>query len=308
MNQDDLRVHTDPEGIIWCGQHEVGARCTGYTASEFVTKNVFKTAPAVRVMGSSANIKLLLTMYEKHKSALAPTERRIWIASPLLCSTSQLRLNPEEVLYRLWQSDTTARVSARWHSMKSADFNSYLLRSTIEGGSKLQGVTDKAKVIFQYHPAFGALSFFGSTGIQPAMSLLATILDPRWFVHEGRPNRMSRLFKFLGLTQANFEPYITNDKGRNWDKSRLVLNSWSNLRDREVDYTSPLSFLWRIYRYHGGGSRGTLRASEEFVRFIVLHWLEGLNPAKRKLFDPVLFFKTDEEVDAYDAHQLRIRS
>jgi|TARA_R110002051_G_scaffold305965_1_gene376284 hypothetical protein len=305
---DDLRVHTDADGIVWCGQHGVGAYCTGDSPDEFVTKNVFKTAPVVRAMGSSENSKLLLAMYERHKKAPVLAKRQVLLASPMICHTEKVRADPEEVLYRLWQSDTTARVSANWHLMRSVDFNAYLLHLAVLDSKYAEGVTDKAKIIFQYHPAFNAISFFENVDVDSVVSLLSSILDPRWYVHAERPNRLSKLLCFLGLTIRNFDESSATLGGYNYDRACMVHSSWSGLDRRPVDYTSPRSFLWRIYRHHGGGDKGSLRASEAFMRFVTLHWLQGLSGSSRRLFDPSLFFKTNDEVVAYNTHMTGIRS
>tara|TARA_R110002020_G_scaffold276042_6_gene491273 strand:- start:6526 stop:7434 length:909 start_codon:yes stop_codon:yes gene_type:complete len=300
---DALRVHTDSDGLVWCGQNGVGAHCTDFSPEEFVTKNVFKTAPIVRAMGSPINSKLLLGMYERHRKAPALSKRAIWLASPAVCATDRLRNDPEEVLYRLWQSDTTARVSANWHLMKSVDFNAHLLRLAVDAASDSQDISDKAKVIFQYHPTFGALSFFEDIDVNSAIRLLSIILDPRWYVHPERPSRLSKLMRFLGLIGLGAE-----GGGYNRDRSAVVSASWYTRATDEVDYDSPRNFLWRIFRHHGGGERGYRRASESFIRFIVLHWLQDLSSSSKRLFDPDLFFKTAAEVTAYNAHIIKVRS
>ena len=305
---DALRVHTALDGIVWCGQNGVGAHCTGFSPEEFVTKNVFKTAPIVRVMGSPENSKLLLGMYEKHRKAPALAKRAIWLASPAICDTRRLRDDPEEVLYRLWQSDSTARISANWHLMKSVDFNAHLLRLSVDVGSDAYSIADKAKVIFQYHPAFGVLSFFENVDLSFAVRLLSLILDPRWYVHAERPSRLSKLMRFLGLTDKNFKEGCRGDEGYNKDRANIVSASWNTLDATDVDYDLPRNFLWRIFHYYGGGEKGCLRASESFIRFIVLHWLQDLSSSSKRLFEPTLFFKTDAEVMAYNAHIIKVRS
>ena len=305
---DDLRVHTDPAGIVWCGQHGVGAYCTGYLPEEFVTKNVFKTAPVVRAMGSPGNSKLLLAMYERHKKAPVLAKRQIWLASPSICHTEKVRTDPEEVLYRLWQPDTTARISANWHRMKSVDFNAYLLHLSVSNSNKSEGINDKARVVFQYHPAFDALSFFEYVDVPSVIFLLSSVIDPRWYVHADRPNRLSKLLRFLGLTLKNFDDSYSGPERYNYARASMVYSSWNGPVGRSVDYLSPRNFLWRIYRHYGGGALGNLRASEAFMRFVVLHWLQGLSDSSRRLFDPTLFFKTNAEIVAYNTHMTGIRS
>jgi|TARA_R110000824_G_scaffold304281_5_gene492103 hypothetical protein len=301
---DVLRVHTDSGGIVWCGQNGVGAHCTGFSPEEFVAKSVFKTAPVVRAMGTAENSKLLLAMYERHKKAPVLAKRNIWLASPLICPTKQLRDDPSEVLYRMWQSDTTARVSANWHLMNAVDFNTHLLRVSVDRDQLEHGITDKARVIFQYHPTFSALAFFDQIDLNCSIRMLALILDPRWYVHAERPNRLSKVMNFLGLRPASFRSGTAEQS----DSADVVCGSWCTHVPSEASYGIPCNFLHRISRYHGGGVRGQLKASEAFVRFVVLHWLQDLSYTKSKLFDPTLFFKTEAEVIAYNNHMSRVRS
>ena len=303
---DDLRVHTGSDGIVWCERAGDRAHYTGCSPEEFVTKNVFKTAPVVRTIGSPENSKLLLAMYEKHKKAPMLAKRSIWLASPAICPIAKLRADPVEVLRRMGQPDTTARISANWHLMRAVDFNAHLLRISVDRDWDTQGITEKSKVIFQYHPAFAALSFFESVYLNPTIKIMSLILDPRWYVHSERPNRLSKLMRFLGLTPRNFLTHGKGQKRYNADYDTFVVDSW--YKDGPVDYDSPRNFLWRIFRHHGGGEKGKLRASEEFIRFVILHWLQDLSHSKSRLFDPTLFFKTSEEIKAYNEHVSGIRS
>jgi hypothetical protein len=303
---DDLRVHTDLNGIVWCGRNGNRIRYTGFSPEEFVTKNVFKTSPVVRAIGSAENSKLLLLMYEKHRKAPSLAKRDIWLASPAICPTARLRSDPVEILSRIGQADTTARISANWHRMKSVDFNAHLLRTSVDRDWDVHGITDKSRVIFQYHPAFVALSFFEYTHLNSAIRLLSLILDPRWYAHSERPNRLSKLMRFLGLTLRNFSGEEDDLEEHDFNYAALVTDSW--FTSESVNYDSPRNFLWRIFRYHGGGQRGKLKASEAFIRFIVLHWLQDLSHSKSRLFDPALFFKTDEEIKAYNKHVSGVRS
>ena len=303
---DDLRVHTDAGGIVWCERSGSRAHYTGFSPEEFVTKNVFRTAPVVRAVGSAENSRLLLAMYEKHKKAPVLAKRNIWLASPAICPTANLRADPVEVLRRMGQPDATARISANWHLMRAVDFNAHLLRMVVDRDWDTHGITEKARVIFQYHPAFVALSFLESVHWGSTIKTLSLILDPRWYVHAERPNRLSKLMRFLGLTPRNFSDSTSAPKSLNFDRGTFVVDSW--FKGEAVNYDSPRNFLWRIFRYHGGGEKGKLRASEEFIRFVALHWLQDLSHSKNRLFDPALFFKTREEIKAYNDHLSGIRS
>ena len=44
---------------------------------------------------------------------------------------------------------------------------------------------------------------------------------------------------------------------------------------------------------------GALAASTSFVRFISLQWRDKLSSSRRNLFDPAVYFHSEEEVDSY---------
>ena len=314
----ELRVHTDSDNIVWCGQHGVPVRRTGMDPKQFVSNSVFRTASVVRVVGVAQNSRLLLGMYERHRSAPALATRKIYIGSPCMFPVRSLLDDPEEVLLRLWQQDSQARLSAMWHTMGPVEFNSHMLCATVNAS----GVVDEqARLIFRYHPIYESLSFFSGLNVDLLIRWVCAVVDPRWFIDADHPNRLSKLMRFSGLTPSNFEEFAAslNDKmwdnatrdlsvapddllGRHWKKAFMLYGSWAT---QEPNINSPSAFVWRIFKKHEGSSSGMLKASQSFLRFIVLHWLQQLSSSKRSLFDPLLFFKTDEEIDAYLKHTAR---
>ena len=314
----ELRVHTDSDGIVWCGQHGVPVRCTGMDPKQFVSNSVFRTASIIRAVGVPQNSPLLLSMYERHRSSAPMATRKIHIGSPCMFPVRSLLDDPEEVLLRLWQQDSHARLAAMWHTMGPVEFNSHMLCATVRAN---KGVDEHARLIFRYHPIYEALSFFSGLNLDLLIRWVCDVCDPRWFIDADHPNRLSKLMRFSGLTPENFKEFATSldDKiwdnatrdlsaapddllGRHWKKAFMLYGSWATL---EPNISSPSAFVWRIFKQHNGSSVGMLKASQSFLRFIVLHWLQELSASKRSLFDPLLFFKTDEEIGAYIKHSAK---
>ena len=308
MMNDVLRLHTDCDGVVWCGQNGVRAVNSNLLPEEFVSRNAFKTAKLVRVLGVSNNALLIVRAYDaqkKNSSVQLPTHtalnvpvKGLEIGSPLLCPTASLRMDPVEVLQRMWQLDTSARLSANWRRVDSHIFNSYLLAVSMMESE------DKAKAIFRYHPLTHFFGFFRNFDVQLCMKWVSEILDPRWFIHPDKPHRTTKLMKFLGLTPGNFK-LLTSGKTkllqhRNGGyRAQLTYLCWNNEDVDEVDYDYPSNFLWRIYRQHDYGWEGALAASRTFVRFASLYWQDSISQSRRKLFDPGIFFKSSEEAEAY---------
>jgi hypothetical protein len=84
-----------------------------------------------------------------------------------------------------------------------------------------------------------------------------------------------------------------------------VLNCWKTQHSGAVDYELPQNFIWRVWKAAGGGPKGDLRASQSFVRYLRMNWLDALisRPGVRDyMFSIGDFFKTDAERKAYVAH------
>lgn len=314
----ELRVHTDSDGIVWCSQHGVPVRCTGMTPEKFISNAVFKSASVVRVVGATVNSTLLLGMYERHKSAALNATRKIYIGNPAMLPVRALLDDPEEVLLRLWQQDANARIASMWHTMGPVEFNSHLLCSAVNNS---KAVNEHARMVFRYHPVYNSLSFFSEVNVDLLIRWVCAVVDPRWFIDPDHPNRLSKLMRFSGLTPSNFEEFATSltdsmwDNagrnlqlapddlwGRHWKKAVMIYGSWAT---QEPSLASPSAFFWRIFRQYNGSSKGMLKASQSFLRFITLHWMQGLSASKRSLFDPLLFFKTGAEIAAYNKHSAR---
>ena len=85
----------------------------------------------------------------------------------------------------------------------------------------------------------------------------------------------------------------------------LVLDAWKTLHAGGVDLDEPRHFLYREHQLHGGGTKGDLRASQTFLRYVRYNWLSLLERRigpKDGLFAPSLFFRTPGEIEAYQQH------
>ena len=252
---DTLRLHTDSEGMVWCGQNGVRAVNSKLTPKEFVTRNSFLTAKLIRVLGMPSNAALIVTAYEAHKkkhvlqlpahNVLKKRLRSLEVGNATICPTAAIRADPVEVLQRMWQLDTSGRLCAHWRRVDSNMFNSYLLSLGIAE------CEEKALSIFRYHPLARSLGFLGSSHLNSCVRWVAEVLDPRWFVHPDKPHRLTKLMQFSGLTPANFKLLQAGDvnlllQQRGGQRAKLTCDCWNTLDADDVDYDSPHNFLWRI--------------------------------------------------------------
>lgn len=326
---DILRLHTDCDGVVWCGQNGVRAVNSKLSPEEFVYRNAFKTAKTVRILGTRGNASLIVQAHNAQKKnsrspraaadiVLNKKDAVLELGSPLICPTAFLREDPVEVLQRMWQLDTNARLVSNWRRVDSNVFNSYLLSVNVskmhDKSPTYDDLSAKAASIFRYHPLYRFFGFFSVSDVDLRMRWVSEVLDPRWFSHSDKPHRITKLTRFLGLTPENFKTIISSDEAvfspaRPEYRALLTYRCWKATSIDEVDYAAPCSFLWRIHRHYGYGWKGALAASKAFVQFAFLRWNDNLNPARRPLFDPKTYFNNSKEVEAYltyaNGHQLQ---
>ncbi len=303
-----LRLHTDAEGKVWCGYKDVCSHPTNLSVSEFVNTSMFKSAKRTRCLGTAQNAKLVIEAHQANKKREAQGKpfSTLEVGSPQICPVRALREDPVYCLMRMWQPDSQSRLLHHWHPVDSFIFNSYLLVDSIRVSS------DKALTVFKHHPAFSSVSFVGTSNPALALHLIVKIVDPRWFWNADKPHRLSKLNRYLDLTPSSFKTICTDlskylylddlkPGGSDIDSSHLVALAWASKEVEMIDYSLPENFLWRIYRDSGFNWQGLLKASKSFIQFVVYNWLDNVS-FRKNMFDPEIFFKTQNEILAYKDH------
>jgi hypothetical protein len=139
--------------------------------------------------------------------------------------------------------------------------------------------------LFASHPACKPLRFVKTLHVATCARLLSYLCDPRWFVDRDKPDRVSKLTAFLGLSPQTFP----------CEQSDIVLKAWGG--DRHVDDgDDPRHFLFRVTARRP--ERTLLRRTQAFVEFLRAVWLQALTP-RVELFVPEHFFRRSDEADAY---------
>lgn len=287
---EDLRISLAEEGQVWCSRGDAAPYSTGQEITEFIASGLLRDARLIQVLGTPAHARLLCALFEAKPGGL------IQIGSPAICPTASIRANPALVLQHMRMLNLAPSVGG-WHPMTLHDYVSYRLVS------HSQGCTDLPEVLLKRHPAWSSLMFIPEMTEPTAMSLLATIIDPRWYVDPAHPDRRTRLFSYMGLTDQNMRAVRarTRSSGRYGERAQLVVDAWTGGRsvdDIPADITNPGQFSWRAWSVGGGGPRGMLRVSQRCLEYIRLTWLDNMSFTGDRLFVPEYFF-TPAEAAAY---------
>src|SRR5690606_9579989 len=85
-----------------------------------------------------------------------------------------------------------------WHAFGPADYPTYAMAEALAAGQSPLG-------LLRRHPVWPLLRFIMHLQPAPTCALLATILDPRWYVDPARPDSLSRLKAYLGLSPTWYQ-------------------------------------------------------------------------------------------------------
>lgn len=277
------RLHVADDGVVWQAPAGTMPSCSRLRVAEFfsgTTDNYF------RVLGTAQNAELLIGLYDRgHK---------VEVAGPQICETANELHDPSIALYRAAQVVFSASLGG-WHRFTAADYPSY----------KLAVCPSRHAGLLDAHPAMKRLSFIRGLNRDALAELCGWILDPRWFVDRDRPDRLSRLFAFLGLTAEYFVGRRATKDCVKTGRARRVLATWAGQSPAGQELSSPGNFLWRRWLKHSP-EMANLRTSKIFVSYLVRAWQQGLAEAGGShravidpLFDPRRFLDTPEDLAAY---------
>lgn len=313
-----LRLHVDAGGQVWYGHDRCFAAGSDMGTEDFLKSHEhfgfeLEGVQQVRLLGVPANAALIVDLHQRRRRRPKQlASQQIVLASPAVCPSAACRADPLQVMQHIWQPSTSGFTSGFWHFLGEREFPTYALITAMARGTG-DKLDDLSCRILHYHPAWPALSFLPTLDPFNAAKVVTTIVDPRWFRDLCHPNRLGRLFEFLGLTPQNVRAHVHGQWSgdRHYDRFRWVLGAWaSNDRQPElVNVNDPRNFLWRVMRSHMATEhKGLLRASQRFIRFIRFVWLHEMGSREPEaIFIPGEFFRTTEEIRAYVQHREALR-
>lgn len=291
-----LKLHTATDGSVWFSDGNRVPIASGTQVEEFVDSLGQRSGKLnVRMIGSHANAKLVTML---HRRCLMSGS--LELASPLICGTAVERATAEAALYWMRQCKLPSSLGG-WHPLTDLDYPAYAMIRQLQDDSTFN---DHVEALLKVHPAWHDLKFIETISPDWVAWLLTFIIDPRWYIDPDRPDRVSKLQSYLGLTPKIMARVVEGDhEAGAASRCRAVLGAWSDNGPpaTAVDYESPGNFLWRICKSAGAGIRGLVRASQKFVVYLRHTWLQALY-GRTELFMPEMLFKRADEIEAYKAH------
>jgi hypothetical protein len=295
-----LKVHTAPDGLVWYVNGISPAECSNQSAEEFLASHIASSISLnVRLIGIKQNADLISALYLRKKHRKLGS---VYLAGPNVCE-SPLELEDPGLTFRRMRESFAAPSCGGWREMTDADAAVYGLITRIQQEPDWFDI--RGRLYYETHPVFKIAKFIKTISHRDVAQLIATIIDPRWYVDRRRPDTGAKLKLFMGLTPKTQRRVSAADKvicrGRDL-RCAMVLNCWKTVDPATVDFEHPQNFLWRIWKNAGADAKGDLRASQAFIGYLQTNWAQALVAARgapSELFLPDKFFKTDAEKQAY---------
>jgi hypothetical protein len=323
-----LKMHTAKDGLVWYVDGGRGAINTHAPIGDFLEDNACQRAHHVRMVGSASNANALCVMYDrKARGQLL----RLEVASPAVVGRTRAeRDDPRLMLVRIRDSaaDGLNPAMGGWHEFGAADYAAYAL-AACENYDRRAFCVEKFRTdMLVAHPVWPALSFIPHLDLERMARLLGIILDPRWYVSLRTPRRggdiipyhddAAKLHAYLGLDPRTMAGALgLCEESGSTARCRLVFETWASAGPPAPEKRKqPGYFIWRRFMRENGPVKSALRASQMFVDYLRLIWLDaiycdrkgrpaapGKRPVQEGLFAPDHFFQHDEEAAAYTYHR-----
>lgn len=312
---DTLRVHV-VENRLW--YQDIGPEPILYgDIAAFVQDKLLDNYNNVRMVGMHCNAELITKLYE--------AKRKVEVCTPLIVERWADRRKPGPVLFELGLCSWSPSQGG-FHTVTEVDYNTYALVAALSRPCSEPTMLS----LLHKHPAWKPLSFIRPIPKIKAAVVLASVIDPRWFIHLAYPDRPSKFHEGLGLnmhTQARVTLVQPSARLRGYTICDYVLDCWKDVtQEPQVQQIfelagikpiadsirtglAPWDFCWRTWAKYKDPVKADLRGSQRFADFLRQTWLSEIyrgaksTPEERAaLFRPADFFKFDEEVHAYEQH------
>jgi hypothetical protein len=241
--------------------------------------------PKLYVLGHASNFTLL-------RNALRLDRTAISIGSP---ASRWFETEPERTLTSARALRLNAQVGG-WHLAQPADIAMYELYCQFVGFNRERVLPVTAKA----HPAWEVFSFLECPDKQHDVKLaelLTLIVDPRWFTHPSRPNRISRLTQFFGSTPHYVRRYAQENRVTPaHQRAELVRWCWDMCRR---DYFRE---IYQKYVRRLSPEMAAMRTNIRFLQLLHAVWSARLT-SHQESFVPEYFFSGKEQLAvAFRAH------
>jgi hypothetical protein len=275
--------------MIWYLAGESSPVCSQESYPAFVRSPVLRRAAHVRVIGSAANADMVIDLWQRRVKGNLES---VQLCSPAVTERRTVLDDPQTALYAMKAYGDVPSLGG-WRNVESADLASFRLAA--------QTYFDRDLLIG--HPVYKSMTFLVGLDESALFDLLASVIDPRWYVDPAAPDESLRLFDFLGINHRNYQR-LQRYQAPTSEQERLagrVRDVW--ICGRNSPTHLPGAFVLRAGYCVKGVAERELMSSMAFVEFLRAVWLNVLDSSHRgRLFVPELFFQEAGVAEAFRTH------
>ena len=285
LDRNSVKMLLDDQGFAWQLDGWGIPRDTGLTASQVFHSSFFEKPRGLRIIAWPRNA---LLMPQAWQSRTDGAQHSLEICTPR-CAPGWA--TSAHALYCMRGVDWPTSAGG-WRNFTAADERVYSLIRCFSTPTPPHCSAVASEVVG--HPAWPAASFIAGLNSIALAKLLVMIVDPRWHIDHGQPDREDLLFRFLGLQPSHKSRYVSDEELT--ARRRLVLSCWKT--DGPPRVPLPSQFLWSWWMTH---DRDDLSTSLVFVGYLQQTWLDAVC-STQELFVPEYFFTTKQEADEFRKH------
>lgn len=265
-NRPIICLHADSDGDIWSLQ-----------AGKDIVKPKFNTLPTADywIVGFPCNYTILTELYFEtaRRYKVDPDDlSRIYVGSTLPWQDSIA--TSKYFLYDFAVIPPCKRQSCHWHLLDDSSINTYLLARGL-----YDNIPEAVEIAWQDHglsPLFSALS--SNWNIDPALHLIATLVDPRWFISDS--GNLQKLERYFGLK--------TNPTMAEANRFRVLHDALKVV---------PANNFLHVEAKARKSKDKLFELSRLFLHFVVRHWLSF--QTRLPFFDRDIFFTSHQAKQMY---------
>lgn len=315
-----LKVIADNDHKVWAIDGDKTPKELGVYVDEFV--NEIKATgrhKLIRVIASEGNHPLITKLY---RCKMDGDLDSVQLATPSLLQKNK----PASSLLRMRMCALPASLGG-WHEMTSDDFVMYTMARlvyfyynleiktkkdgspTLKSKKQMDDIFSHITNLLNNHPVWPYLSFIDGINPVAAADVLTSICDPRWFVDPDRPDRLSKLYSWLGLSghEGSSQKLRRAASAKAcWISDYVEFKRDSGLLGKKLK--DPSCFILKHANKKWGSDDAKWPdscVSKYLVKFIKLSWMDCIypfpNPWMEPLFNYSEFFKDPAATKAFRA-------
>ena len=317
-----LKVIIDDDGTVWGIDGDKLPKILFKSPNEFyLTINSTTKYKCIRMLATPENYHIIDALYHLKVDNKIDS---LQLASPSMMQKDR----PESSLIRMRLCTLPASLGG-WHEITDDEAVIYkiacFLKSLFDERNKFKkdgsirqsfinnqnSISLTISQLVLKHPLFKRLSFIDDLDPVSLAKIVGSICDPRWFVDNERPERLSKLYSWMGISGPVDSPIKALRRQESFlcwagDPEEGFMSYRHDAEKLKFKLKEPGCFIIR-HAYEKYGNKVETwpfeKITKYFLKFLKMSWLDSIysypNPWMEPVFDYSQFFKNKDDLKAF---------